>query len=286
METKNRSYLYLILALVLVASFGLQYELATAVLALGSVFSEGWLDVLYDRYYLMDSLVTLLMLAVYGALWYALVKHLPIYLPKRDLTGQRALKAVALGLGASGLAILILLLVENFLLPLGLFGQEYADFSTMWEDTVEEHYFWVALSIAIAGPIFEEVYFRGVIYQLLARFRGGLFPVVVSGLLFGLWHGQPVQIIYTSVLGIVLGFVYMRTGHIIYPIIMHIVNNFLSTLPPSWEAVIPPVVIDGLSMLGLIYLVFWLHKEWRDYRAEGDPGSQQTPYRPTLQESR
>ncbi len=87
------------------------------------------------------------------------------------------------------------------------------------------------LAIGVFGPICEEVVFRGGIMRPLLK--KGLNPwaaIIVSALIFGLAHGNPAQIPFAALLGVVFGVVYYRTGSLIITTICHILNNCISVL--------------------------------------------------------
>jgi uncharacterized membrane protein len=52
----------------------------------------------------------------------------------------------------------------------------------------------------------------------------------MSALLFGLFHGSLNQLCYAFLLGLVFGYVYIRTGKLRYTIMLHIGINSLSTV--------------------------------------------------------
>lgn len=117
----------------------------------------------------------------------------------------------------------------------------------MWNGAEEAGYSWVCLSTVAIGPIFEEVLFRGLVYSVAERGVGGYAPAILSSVLFGLWHGQPVQMIYATVVGVALGLVYMKTKNLLYPILLHMLINLYSTLPP-------PCTSEGLFLQAAIPL--------------------------------
>ncbi len=81
------------------------------------------------------------------------------------------------------------------------------------------------LVVGICAPIMEELLFRKTLIDRTAHFGEGV-ALVFSGLTFGLFHGNLVQFAYAFFLGMLLGFIYIRTRNIIYPIILHMVINF------------------------------------------------------------
>lgn len=87
------------------------------------------------------------------------------------------------------------------------------------------------LSVALLGPIIEELCFREAIEG--SMLRSGVKPwvaIVVSALLFGLIHGNPVQMVFGALMGVVLGVIYYKTGNIVLTCIVHVLNNSWSVL--------------------------------------------------------
>jgi membrane protease YdiL (CAAX protease family) len=89
---------------------------------------------------------------------------------------------------------------------------------------------WTFLMVGITGPVLEEVLFRGIILEgFLTRYRP--FPsIVLSALLFGLFHMNPWQFIPGFLIGLLLGYIYLKTRSLIPVILVHMVNNSFSYL--------------------------------------------------------
>ena len=85
---------------------------------------------------------------------------------------------------------------------------------------------------AICAPIFEELLFRKMLCDRLVRFGEGT-AIVISGLLFGLFHGNFNQFIYALPLGMIFAFVYVKTGQIKNAILLHMFVNFLGGVVPT-----------------------------------------------------
>jgi membrane protease YdiL (CAAX protease family) len=81
----------------------------------------------------------------------------------------------------------------------------------------------------ILAPICEELTFRKFLLDRTVRF-GEKTAVLMSGLAFGLYHGNLAQFAYAFVLGALFGFIYVRTGKIIYTILIHMFINGMSTV--------------------------------------------------------
>ncbi len=81
------------------------------------------------------------------------------------------------------------------------------------------------LILVIVAPIMEELLFRKFIIDRTAAYGEGI-SIMLSGLMFGLFHGNLGQFMYAFFLGIFFGFVYVKTRNIIYTIILHMIINF------------------------------------------------------------
>ena len=82
------------------------------------------------------------------------------------------------------------------------------------------------LSIALLGPVAEEVCFRGaIIGGMLREGRHPWTAILVSSMFFSLIHFNPAQIPFAFVMGLVLGLIYVRTESLLLPIFIHVFNN-------------------------------------------------------------
>ena len=86
-------------------------------------------------------------------------------------------------------------------------------------------------SIVIMAPLMEELLVRGGMQgHLMRKWKNPLWAIVVSSLIFGLIHGNPMQIFFAFISGIALGWVYYRTGSLLPGMLMHFINNGTSVL--------------------------------------------------------
>ncbi|GAA4473489.1 ABC transporter permease subunit/CPBP intramembrane protease [Novipirellula rosea] len=86
----------------------------------------------------------------------------------------------------------------------------------------------VVLLMALVPAICEELAFRGFIFGGLERQGGRLRAVVVTAILFGISHGVLQQSIAATVMGLMLGWIALRTGSVLPGILIHFTNNALS----------------------------------------------------------
>ncbi len=85
------------------------------------------------------------------------------------------------------------------------------------------------LSIAVVPAIIEEMAIRGIVMQSLRKY-GDAFAIVVSAMFFACMHGNMVQIPYTIIGGLLLGYLAIATGSLWPSIILHFLNNFYSVI--------------------------------------------------------
>lgn len=79
----------------------------------------------------------------------------------------------------------------------------------------------------VCAPIFEELVFRKLLIDRMVK-HGEQLAVIMSGLMFGLFHGNFEQLFYACFLGMFFAYIYIRTGKIIYTMIFHFLVNFSS----------------------------------------------------------
>ncbi len=95
---------------------------------------------------------------------------------------------------------------------------------------------WYAMwLVVLLGPIVEELFFRGLAYTALKRRLGIGWAMVLSAFVFSLLHLDPVGFVPIMVLGVLLAYLYERTGSLVTPMVVHVVHNSL--------------------MVGIVYLV-------------------------------
>ncbi len=86
------------------------------------------------------------------------------------------------------------------------------------------------LVISIAAPIAEETFFRGFIYPAFRRKFGVRAGILISALIFALFHTRIWLIIPVIVMGVVLAFIYEKEKSLGPPIVLHSLNNLLSII--------------------------------------------------------
>ncbi|MBQ7766274.1 MAG: CPBP family intramembrane metalloprotease [Lachnospiraceae bacterium] len=93
------------------------------------------------------------------------------------------------------------------------------------------------LCYEVVAPVAEELLFRQVIYKGLRKISPIWLAVVISAVLFGLYHGNLVQGIYAFIMGCFLALVYEWTGSFMAPVVFHMVANHVSDITYEFESV-------------------------------------------------
>jgi membrane protease YdiL (CAAX protease family) len=82
----------------------------------------------------------------------------------------------------------------------------------------------------VLGPVAEEVFFRYYLFRFLGQQVGPGFGYAVSSVTFALIHFHPPALPLYLFYGVLLAWVYRRTGRLLAPILTHMVINLVSTV--------------------------------------------------------
>lgn len=180
--------------------------------------------------FLMDTILTFPLLLIYGKIYFCMVPE--DFGRWREIGDSFHLwefgMCLCYALGGLGFSTLWFWLVEHVLLIFPFWEESYSQFSEVWSGTGPDDYRWMVFSVVLLGPVVEELLFRGLVLNMLGKIRRGWLPVIGSGILFGLFHVEPVQVVYTALMGILLGLVYEKTRRLELTITIHIANNLIS----------------------------------------------------------
>ncbi|MCI8665816.1 MAG: CPBP family intramembrane metalloprotease [Dorea sp.] len=109
-----------------------------------------------------------------------------------------------------------------------------SDFSESYQATMEAFYssplVIQVVVLAILIPMSEEFVFRGLLFRRLRERAPYMQAALYSAVVFGLMHGNLVQMLYGFILGMMLAYLYEKYGSIKAPIAAHMAMNLLSVL--------------------------------------------------------
>lgn len=118
-------------------------------------------------------------------------------------------------------------------------------------------------STAIVPAICEEYLFRGAVLGLLLPF-GRTTAIIGSSILFGFMHQNPLQLFYTVFMGVILGYIYVKTKSIWACMLLHFFNNLLTVLEEflpiltgaEWIATLIDFIVLSVGAICLVALIF------------------------------
>jgi membrane protease YdiL (CAAX protease family) len=132
----------------------------------------------------------------------------------------------------------------------------------------------VPFALVAVPAVTEELLFRGLILRALRERHGAALAVVVSAVLFGLFHGERQALIFATLMGLIFGVLAVRARSTLPGIAMHAGFNALpvflqrdvvsiagfndgSNADVPW----PWWVASGLVSIALLALLAWLLRE-------------------------
>ena len=139
--------------------------------------------------------------------------------------GERKGWSMALIVSAMALAVAFVIEPISMLLP------EMSEVMKAAMEMLLDGPVWLVLiSVSIFAPFFEEWLCRGIILRGLLTKVKPAWAIAISALAFGLIHGNLWQAIPAFLIGVVLGYVYYKTGSLKLTMLMHCVNNTLAVI--------------------------------------------------------
>lgn len=106
------------------------------------------------------------------------------------------------------------------------------------------------LTVVIVAPIAEELVFRGIIFRMLSKYWSEIAAIIVSALLFGIFHLNIMQAIYVLPIGLLLGYTAYKCKSVLPCILIHMINNFM----PNVVAIIPETLQHEITF-AIIFVV-------------------------------
>lgn len=108
----------------------------------------------------------------------------------------------------------------------GLTGRSLTDVADIIGGT---NIYLALLFVGVLAPVAEELIFRKVLIDGLSRYGEGT-AVLATALVFGLSHGNPSQCFYAFGMGLILGYIYLKSGNLLLTILPHAILNCVSVL--------------------------------------------------------
>ncbi len=122
------------------------------------------------------------------------------------------------------------------------------------------------LSISFFPAFLEEFALRGIVLGFLKR-HSDMLAIIGSAFVFGFMHASAEQIVFAFLVGLILGFITVKTESIWYAIAIHFMNNFISVISSYVSEInaelssILLVIIFTLAVLASVFAIFILSKK-------------------------
>ncbi len=128
------------------------------------------------------------------------------------------------------IVILVKLLISNGFDLTMLLGQ-FSDYDALYQSNLIAkdfiQYLFLLFTVAFLPAIFEELYFRGLMFTSFSNSYTKSTTIVLTSLFFGIIHLDPARFIYTFLLGLILAYVLIKSESIYVSMWVHFLNNFL-----------------------------------------------------------
>ena len=227
---------------------------------------------------LILSIVVLLLLSIYLGLAVGatsvfastvvsqlLILAMPLLLVwymKSDVRTLFSLKVPKLKDMAGGFILYIgvysLMLVVSFIL-MSIFPQSAENTAMTFDALMEQPFVLVVLVMTVMPAIGEELYFRGLIFGSLRHRYSAVWAIVISSVIFGVFHLSLVKIIPTGMLGACFAYVANISGSIYIGMFLHFFNNLVSAIsmkyPQQMEKVLPVLMREELQVSDILILL-------------------------------
>lgn len=210
-------FLYLLISNVIAIGVEVIIILAMGAEAAGRLFAEN----IYIQWLLGVGPMYLIGFPVF----YLIIRNMKTFIPKKTKLDYKEFIALfAIGEAFMFVGNTIGTTLNSFISS--LLGHEVQNSTA---DLIEKSPLWlIFIIVVVIGPIIEELLFRKLLIDRLGRF-GARFAIILSAIGFGLFHGNFYQFFYTTLLGLVLGYIYVNTRNVKYTVIMHMLVNFLGS---------------------------------------------------------
>ena len=156
-----------------------------------------------------------------------LLRFVPKKAPERQkISAKEFIKLVFISFGVSWVGSMI----SRFFINLLYFftGIEISDRVSEAISAVEP---WQAILCSVLlAPIMEEFLFRKLLIDRLHK-HGELVAILTSAVFFGLLHQNVYQIVYATGAGLVLGYLYCKTGSYLAVTALHMIYNLIGVIP-------------------------------------------------------
>ena len=123
----------------------------------------------------------------------------------------------------------------NNLIIIGNFASYSSDYTETMSTFYSSNFLVQIVVLGVIIPVCEEFVFRGLVFNRLKEDSSFVGAMIYSSLIFGLLHGNIVQIVYGTLLGFLLAWLYQQMGSMWAPILAHVFMNLVSVFATKFS---------------------------------------------------
>ncbi len=207
----------------------------------------------------ITTIITELVMLAVAAVWYAHMKKNEVGI-RAALTPITLVLALILGVGMQGVTSLLLNIIY-YIFPES-WTMSYDGLMDTMLDTTSPL---MVISVAVLAPIAEELFFRGIALNYGRRYFPTAVVIIAQAVGFGIFHGNPVQFTYATMIGIVFGLVAVEFQSVWPGILIHIGVNASAEVLSFMEVDIsvPIMALCGIVLSVLAIAGYFLSKKLR-----------------------
>jgi len=224
----------------------------------------------FQRFQVPILVVTAIMeFAVFFGITYLLVRRWHSSQPLRYLSYNTpaALDIVLAGLGAIAVVPIAELLDSWSSVLFPVLRQLRSGETTLLSAHAPARAAFVIFAVSITPAICEEAIFRGWLQRTIRRKASALVSILVTGVLFALFHMSPLSIVALAFVGFYLGYLFERSGTLFASMTAHCLYNLtiigLVNLDPKWPWLMTPngdmalpATVGGVVLFALVIVAF------------------------------
>jgi len=203
-------------------SFGYVCAIVQAVLA-------DKISILVNENFNMVFNTALMNIVGISVILYFAVKKYGHRLPDLGLTGKKMARNVFYAVTGyiSLLPVLLVILVITFVAArMFEYKPPLQPIVKVFMEEKQTGILWLsAVFAAVFGPVAEEIFFRGFMYPAIKRITGGIGAVIITSVIFAALHAHLAGFMPIMALGILLAYLYEKTGSLASSMAVHIMHN-------------------------------------------------------------
>lgn len=138
-----------------------------------------------------------------------------------------------------------------------LFPKENAEVAKIFEQARTSNPVLNVMYSMLIAPVFEELYFRGLILKISKKSFGMIWCLLFNGISFAVFHGNIIQAFYAFFAGVYLAYLAFEFDTIVPTIFAHSLQNSFATLFPTFRGLFGIILYLAL-LIGFGVLSYFL----------------------------